>query len=110
MKPLNQGKLEKQAIKESEQLEVFRAVGGYPEQDRTNRHVVAQAVVQSLLRSTCSNDSLSPSGDCVPKEITVLSKCEDKIPSKEDWDAMFSSPGTAKWPDPFMFDAVKYIS
>jgi len=108
VKPPNQDSMEKEAIKESEQLEAFRAVGGYPEQDRTNRHVVAQAVVQSLLRSTFPNDNPSSSGDSVPKEFTVLSKCEDKIPTKEDWDTMFSSPGTAKWPDPFKFDAAKY--
>jgi hypothetical protein len=97
-KPPNQEKMEKEAIKVGEQLEAFRAVGGYPEIDRSNRHTVAQAVVQALLRST----------DEVPKEFTVLSKCDSKLPTTDDWSTMFANPGPATWPDPFEFDAKSY--
>jgi hypothetical protein len=97
-KPPNQEKMEKDAIKVGEQLEAFRAVGGYPEIDRSNRHTVAQAVVQSLLRSA----------DEVPKEFTVLSKCDSKLPTGDEWSDMFANPGPATWPDPFEFDAKSY--
>lgn len=96
--PPNQEKMEKEAIKVGEQLEAFRAVAGYPEIDRTNRHIVAQATVQALMR---------PDG-AVPKEFTVLSKCESTLPTNEDWDTMFANPKMASWPDPFAFDPTKY--
>jgi len=97
-KPPNQEKMEKEAIKNGEHLEAFRAVGGYPEIDRTNRHIVAQAVVQALMRPANS----------LPKEFSVLSKCESNLPTGEEWKNMFDSPGAASWPDPFSFDPSKY--
>jgi hypothetical protein len=97
-KPPNQEKMEKDAIRNGEQLEAFRAVGGYPEIDRSNRHTVAQAVVQALLRPANS----------IPKEFTVLSKCESTLPKTDDWSEMFANPGPASWPDPFEFDAKNY--
>ena len=96
--PPNQIKMEKDAIKNGEQLEAFRAVGGYPEIDRTNRHTAAQAIVQALLR---------PASE-VPKEFSILSKCESKLPTQAEWDEMFANPGAASWPDPFDWDPTKY--
>lgn len=98
IKPPNQEKMEKEAIKKGEYLEAFRAARGYPEVDRTNRHVAAQAVVQSLLRSSRS----------IPKEFSVISKCETNIPTTEEWDVMFEKPMPAQWPDPFLFDPKNY--
>lgn len=96
--PPNQEKMEKEAIKKGEFLEAFRAANGYPEIDRTNRHTIAQAVVQALMKPV----------DAVPKEFTVLSKCDARLPTEDEWDAMFSNPGPASWPDPFAFDPTKY--
>ena len=101
-KPPNQDKLEKEAITNGEHLEAFRAVGGYPEQDRSNRHTVAQAVVQALMRSTDESDG------SVPKEFTILSKCVSTLPTTQDFDDLFANPGPASWPDPFEFDPTKY--
>jgi len=98
VRPPNQEKMEKEAIKKGEYLEAFRAVGGYPEVDRTNRHTVAQAVVQALMRPV----------DSIPKEFSVLSKCISSLPTTEEWDEMFSNPGAADWPDPFVFDPSQY--
>ena len=97
-KPPNQERMEKEAIKKGEYLEAFRAAGGYPEIDRANRHTVAQAVVQALMRPV----------DAVPKEFTVLSQCVAKLPTNEEWGEMFANPGPAAWPDPFGFDPVAY--
>lgn len=97
-KPPNQEKLENSSLKKGEYKEVFRSTGGYPEQDRSNRHTVANAVAQALMRN----------GENVPKEFTVLSKCVSAIPSEEEWDELFSSPGAARWPDPFEFDPDQY--
>lgn len=102
IKPPNQEKMEKSAIKKGEVLEAFRAVGGYPEQDRANRHSVAQAVVQSLMRSTRPVGE-SGSGDTVEKEITVLSKCISQLPTADEWDDLFANPGCQSWPDPATF-------
>jgi len=98
VRPPNQDKMEKEAIKKGEYLEAFRAAGGYPEVDRTNRHTVAQAVVQALMRPV----------DGTPKEFSILSKCVSTLPRAEDWDAMFSNPGPASWPDPFSFNPTEY--
>ena len=98
VRPPNQDKMEKEAIKKGEYLEAFRAAGGYPEVDRTNRHTVAQAVVQALMRPV----------DGTPKEFSILSKCVSTLPTAEDWDGMFSNPGPASWPDPFSFNPTKY--
>jgi hypothetical protein len=92
--PPNQEKMEKEALKKDEWKETFTVVDGYPEQERSNRHSVSQAVVQSLLRDDGS----------YPKEMTVLSTAMGQFPSDSEWDAMFANPGPAKWPDPFKFD------
>eukprot|EP00566_Odontella_aurita_P000248 CAMPEP_0113554298 /NCGR_PEP_ID=MMETSP0015_2-20120614/16072_1 /TAXON_ID=2838 /ORGANISM="Odontella" /LENGTH=379 /DNA_ID=CAMNT_0000455425 /DNA_START=62 /DNA_END=1201 /DNA_ORIENTATION=+ /assembly_acc=CAM_ASM_000160 len=74
-----------------EEKEAFQTSGEYPEQDRTNRHVLASAVAETLCRSD------------TPEEFTVLSKSLSALPSKEEWDEMFVSPGPAVWPDPADF-------
>mmetsp|Transcript_37504 Transcript_37504/g.44741 ORF Transcript_37504/g.44741 Transcript_37504/m.44741 type:complete len:373 (-) Transcript_37504:67-1185(-) len=95
VKPPKLEKMEKDAIKKGEVLEAYRCVGGYPEQDRANRHTIAHAVVQSLLR---------PVGEGgVPQEATVLSKCNPNLPTVEEWDQLFENPGPSKWPDPYSF-------
>lgn len=96
--PPNQKKMEKDAIKNGEYLEAFRAVGGYPEIDRSNRHTVAQGVVQTLMRSTAD----------VPKEFTILSKCVSSLPTEEEWNEVFENPSAASWPDPYAFDPSQY--
>uniref|UniRef100_A0A7S3PU37 Uncharacterized protein n=1 Tax=Chaetoceros debilis TaxID=122233 RepID=A0A7S3PU37_9STRA len=98
VKPPNQEKMEKEAINKGEYLEAFRAAGGYPEIDRTNRHTAAQAVIQALMR---------PESE-VPKEFSILSKCVSSVPTTDEWDAMFESPGPATWPDPFSFEPTDY--
>lgn len=100
--PTKQTDLERRAIKKSEELEMFRATGGYPEQDRANRHTVAQAVVQTLLRPTAraAKKNGIMGGRGVPDEFTVLSKCVQALPTDEEWDALFSNPGPAAWPLP----------
>lgn len=107
-KPSNRDKLEKQAIPKGIDLEVFRATGGYPEEDRTCRHTAAQAIVQALLRPTRGTDGqftiLDESDKSVPKEFTVLSKCLSNLPTVEEWDQMFLTPSPAQWPDPSLFD------
>ena len=99
-KPPNQEKMEKEALEKSEMREAFIIVDGYPEIDRANRHTVAQAVVQSLIRDDGT----------YPKEMTVLSKAASQFPSDSEWNTLFEKPGPASWPDPFKFDAEKYIS
>ena len=96
--PPNQEKMEKEALK-GDDKEVFKVVSEYPEQDRTNRHTVAQAVVQALLRDDGT----------YPKEMTVLSKAMSQFPTDNEWDDLFSNPGPASWPDPFSFDKSKYV-
>mmetsp|Transcript_21045 Transcript_21045/g.31189 ORF Transcript_21045/g.31189 Transcript_21045/m.31189 type:complete len:361 (+) Transcript_21045:76-1158(+) len=98
-KPPNQDKMETEALKKSEWKEAFIIVDGYPEIDRANRHTVAQAIVQSLIRDD---------GSC-PKEMTVLSKSSSQFPSDSEWHALFENPGPAAWPDPFKFDYKKYV-
>ena len=100
-RPPNQDKMEKEAFKElgGEIKEAFTILGGYPEIDRANRHTLSQAVVQSLL---------TPRGDPVPKECTILSKAVSELPSPEEWREMFTNPGAASWPDPFQFQPEKY--
>lgn len=90
-KPPNQDKLESQALKKDEYKEAFKVTSGYPEQDRSNRHTVAQAIVQTLLWDD----------DMVPKEYTVLSKGYSFVPSDQEWKQLFENPGPAQWPDPF---------
>jgi len=100
VKPPNLEKMEKDAIRKGAVLEAYRCVGGYPEQDRANRHTIAQAVVQSLMRPVGSGG--------VAKETTVLSKCTANLPTAEEWDELFENPGAAKWPDPYEFKPEDY--
>lgn len=104
-RPGNQDKLEKDAIKKDEDIEVFRIQGGYPQQDAACRHTVAQAVVQALMRPTRGEfEVVDASSKSVPKEFTVLSKATLDLPTTEEWDELFRNPGPAKWPDPTQFD------
>lgn len=106
-KPTNLEKLEKEAIKKDELIEAYRIVGGYPEVDGVNRHVVAQAVTQALMRPSRGDFTVSDESSSVisvPKEFTVLSKCLSEFPTNEEWDELFQNPGPAKWPDPYLFD------
>lgn len=107
-KPSNQQKLESQAFSKDIHREIFRASGGYPEEDRTCRHTAAQAIVQALLRPTRTIDGqftvLDTYDKSVPKEFTVLSKCVSEFPSVQEWDNMFQNPSPAQWPDPSLFD------
>jgi len=100
VKPAKQDKLEREAIKNDEELETFRITGFYPEQDRTNRHTMAQAVVQTLLRPNKGVAGTPLVG--VPKEFTVLSKSVQALPTQEEWDQMFENPGPAEWPLPML--------
>lgn len=97
-KPKSQEQMEKDAFEKDEFREAFRILNGYPEEDRANRHTVAQAVVQALVRDDGT----------VPKQFSVLSKSVGAFPTEGEWDQMFSSPGPAVWPDPYKFDPVKY--
>jgi len=93
-KPKVQEQLEKKM--KGEEREAFVISGEYPQSDRTNRHTLAQAVVQTLVRPA--------EGDgAVPKEFTVLSKSISGLPSQEEWDEVFKNPGPASWPDPADF-------
>ena len=98
--PESQLKLEKDSLN-GEELEAFRILGGYPEQDRVNRHTLAAAVVQALRRNTDGAFTIGGSG--VPSEFTVLSKCISSLPTSEEWDQLFANPGKASWPDPTKF-------
>ena len=100
-KPPNQEKMEKDALKDlkGDTAEAFAILGGYPEIDRVNRHAVAAGVIQALM---------SPAGDPVPKEMTILSKSVPDFPTKQEWKEMFQNPGPASWPDPYLFDPEKY--
>lgn len=100
-KPPNQEKMEKEALKRfsGEIQEAFSILGGYPEIDRANRHTVASAITAALLK---------PVGDPVPKEMTILSKAEQQLPTSDEWYEMFANPGPASWPDPFTFRPAEY--
>jgi len=96
-KPDGQSKLEEKALK-GEELEAFRASGAYPEQDRTNRHTAAYAIVEAYFRSNRGDFAVDAAGT-TPKEFTVLSKATP-ISDCAEWDAAFASPGPAAWPMP----------
>uniref|UniRef100_A0A7S1VTJ8 Uncharacterized protein n=1 Tax=Grammatophora oceanica TaxID=210454 RepID=A0A7S1VTJ8_9STRA len=99
LKPPNQEKMEKEAFKKNEaSKETFTVVDGYPEVDRSNRHSVAQAIAQVLLR----DDGATPS------EFTVLSKAIGNFQTDAEWDEMFKNPQPAKWPDPYAFEPEKF--
>mmetsp|Transcript_21769 Transcript_21769/g.32537 ORF Transcript_21769/g.32537 Transcript_21769/m.32537 type:complete len:363 (-) Transcript_21769:38-1126(-) len=100
VKPESQENVEKENLS-GEEIEAFKIQGGYPEQDRTNRHTIAAAVVESLLRSAKGTFSVDSSG--VPSEFTVLSKSVKMLPTTEEWDQLFTNPGPAEWPSPVGF-------
>mmetsp|Transcript_24732 Transcript_24732/g.57658 ORF Transcript_24732/g.57658 Transcript_24732/m.57658 type:complete len:372 (-) Transcript_24732:51-1166(-) len=93
-----QEKREKEVLKKGDEREAFRILNGYPEQDRSNRHTVAQAIVQSLVRDDGT----------VPKEMSILSKAIGAFPTRSQWDEMFANPGPAPYPDPADFDPASY--
>lgn len=99
-KPSNQEKMEKEGLKRfsGEVQEAFGILGGYPEIDRANRHTLASAITAALMR---------PAED-FPKELTILSKAEQQLPTSEEWYEMFSNPGPASWPDPFTFRPAEF--
>ena len=101
LKPPNQEKMEKDALKKyaGDIAEAFGIFGGYPEQDRANRHSVAAAIVASMSK---------PVGEPAPKEMTILSKAVNELPTAEEWDELFSNPGAASWPDPFTWRPEDY--
>lgn len=94
-KPPNQEKMEKEALTKfpGEVREAFSILGGYPEIDRANRHTLASAVAQALMK---------PAED-LPKEMTILSKATSELNTPEEWDNMFQNPKVASWPDPYLF-------
>lgn len=95
-RPPNQEKMEKEALKKypGEIQEAFTILGGYPEIDRANRHTIASAVTAALMK---------PVGEPIPKEMTILSKAEQELPTSGEWYDMFANPASASWPDPFTF-------
>jgi hypothetical protein len=101
-KPPNQEKMEKEGLKKyaGEVKEAFAIVGGYPEIDRANRHTLAAAVVQSLMKPVGENS--------VPKEMTILSRALSELPTSEEWTEMFQNPQPAAWPDPFTFRPAEF--
>lgn len=102
-RPDNMDRLEKDAIKKDDIIESYRVTGGYPEVDYVCRHVAAQAIVQALMRPTRGDFTLDSAGT-VPKEFTILSRCNSELPTVEEWDELFTNPGPASWPDPSKFD------
>ena len=95
-------KLEENCLN-GEELEAFRIQGGYPEQDRVNRHTLASAVVYSLFRDTSGSFTMGDGADYVPREFTILSKSLSSLPSESEWSDMFANPGPAAYPDPKEF-------
>jgi len=94
VKPQAQEQMEKQM--KGEEKEAFVITNAYPQSDRTNRHTLAQAVLECLKRPN--------QGDrAVPKEFTVLSKSVSALPSQKEWDEAFQNPGPAAWPNPAEF-------
>lgn len=96
------GQEEKEKNIKGEEKEAFQASMGYPEQDRTNRHTLAQAICESLRRPVREPSGGTGDGG-IPEEFTVLSKAISALPTEEEWDGMFASPGPAAWPDPANF-------
>jgi len=93
---------EKEKNIKGEEKEAFQASMGYPEQDRTNRHTLAQAICESLRRPIRKAGEATDNGS-VPSEFTVLSKSLSALPLEEEWDNLFANPGPASWPDPASF-------
>lgn len=95
-RPADRDALEKAVLK-GEDLEAYRCTGGYPEQDRVCRHAVAQAVAHCLRRTGSAGEF--GRGE-VPPEFTVVGKCEQRLPTEEEWDELFRNTGPAEYPDP----------
>ena len=98
----SQSEREKRSGLKGEALEAFRASGGYPEQDRTCRHTLASAVKHVVKRGIKGDMSVEREGKA-GREVTVLSKCEQKLPTEEEWANMFDEEKEAEWPDPDKF-------
>ena len=76
-----------------------RRSGGYPEQDRTNRHTLASLAVH-VLKNGVAGEFEVDRGMKVEREFTVLSKCVSAVPREADWAELIGNPGPAQWPDP----------
>ena len=97
-----QKKLEEKNLK-GEALEEFRISNGYPEQDRSNRHSVAYAVVETYFRENAGELNVGDmEGKCL-KEFTILATASALPTKTKEWDALFAQPGPAAWPDPETF-------
>lgn len=104
-RPKDQDSKEKDALNKlpGNVREMFNILGDYPEIDRSNRHTVASAIVQMLMRP--ADESVSGP---TARECTVLSKAASELPTPEEWIDMFENPGPAAWPDPYKFDPTIY--
>eukprot|EP00562_Extubocellulus_spinifer_P007697 CAMPEP_0178504040 /NCGR_PEP_ID=MMETSP0696-20121128/18371_1 /TAXON_ID=265572 /ORGANISM="Extubocellulus spinifer, Strain CCMP396" /LENGTH=403 /DNA_ID=CAMNT_0020133229 /DNA_START=204 /DNA_END=1415 /DNA_ORIENTATION=+ len=94
---------EKEKNIKGQEKEAFQASMGYPEQDRTNRHTLAQAVCEALRRPVREQSAAATDDGSIPEEFTVLSKAISALPLEEEWDSMFANPQPAAWPDPANF-------
>ena len=97
-RPPGQAALEEASLS-GEALEAFRASGAYPEQDRTNRHSAAYAMVEAYFRENRGDFSVDAGEGTTPREFTVLAKATE-IPDGEEWDELFKDPKPAEWPKP----------
>ena len=102
IKPSDQDGKEKRSLK-GEEKEAYQTRGGYPEQDRTCRHTLAQAVCEALSRPVRDVSASTTDDGSVPAECTILSTAEQSLPTGEEWAEMFANPGPATWPDPAKF-------
>ncbi|GMH74398.1 hypothetical protein TrRE_jg5660, partial [Triparma retinervis] len=102
-KPPLQEEREKGSGMKGEEMEAYRASGGYPEQDRTNRHTLASAVVHAVRRGVKEGEMSVGKEGRVGRECTVLSKCVQELPTEEEWGKMFDEEKEAEWPDPREF-------
>ena len=104
-RPRNQDSKEKEALADlpGNVREMFPILDDYPEIDRTNRHTLASALVQ-IVQKPADEEIAGVCG----RECTILSKASSELPTPEEWEAMFASPGPAEWPDPFKFDPEKF--
>ena len=101
-KPSSQAAREKNI--RGQEKEAFIISGGYPEEDRTNRHTLAAALAQAVYRPVRGQFVVDGgSGGSVPEEFTVLSRAVGSLQTDEEWDELFKSPAEAPWPDPAEF-------
>jgi len=111
-KPSDQDSKEKEELAKypGPTREAFTILAEYPEQDRTNRHVVAAAVTKMLqMPVEGSGSSPAKNGEenngkiqTIPREMTVLSKARSELPTDEEWTSELLKPPFLKseWPDP----------